>query len=255
MRCPRCEQRVFGFFTWGGLGSRVFHPVDCPHCGAALRVGRRILVPFVLAIASSIPIVCGLGLLFSWLGLGEPLSTALFGILVLPIVIGITYPVWRLGRYELRQGPEPQDKETRQTPGSSVRRFVIVLAVGLGLTGLMVLGGSRDIVLTFSGEQVIGRVTRVHQPPGGAIRASDFEVEYEFEDASRVTHVGKDVLPPAKPPPEDGRIEIIYLPRDPSISRIASQHNAGALFGVVLGLGIVVSAVVQFMRARRRPSG
>jgi hypothetical protein len=109
----------------------------------------------------------------------------------------------------------------------------------------------RSLALTFDHQTTLGWIIHAHQPPPSFVRASDYEVQYEFADDQGIVYSGRDVLPPAKPPPKDGRIEIVYSHRDPSISRIESQWSGTALNGVVFGIGIVVWSTFQFARGRR----
>ena len=91
------------------------------------------------------------------------------------------------------------------------------------------------------------------QPPAGWIRDSDYQVHYEFSDESGVVHSGRDVLPPAKPPPEE-KIEILYWLSDPSVSRIASQRSGTPLAGILFGVGTILWVTIRFIRERREAS-
>src|SRR6266566_4187761 len=100
-----------------------------------------------------------------------------------------------------------------------------MLCTGMAVIALMYMLGHRDLILFLGKESTVGHITGVHQPAPGAVRASDYQVAYEFTDSSGLTNMGEDVLPPAHPPAEDGVIEVVYSSYDPSVSRIASQHS------------------------------
>jgi hypothetical protein len=91
---------------------------------------------------------------------------------------------------------------------------------------------------------------KTHQPPPGRIRESDIEVWYDYLDESNERYSGHDILPPAKPPPAHGEIRIVHSTRDPSISRIASQHSYTPLSGLFVGGSILITALVGFFRGR-----
>ena len=132
-------------------------------------------------------------------------------------------------------------------------RYLIVVGLCLGLIGFMGWRGRADLKLATGRRVAQGRVVRVRQPPPGWVRASDYRVDYEFEDEAGKTWSGSDVLPPREPPPEDGGVEVAYRPGDPSVSRIASRVSDTPVAGVVFGVGTIAWATIRFLRGRRAP--
>jgi len=132
-------------------------------------------------------------------------------------------------------------------------RYLIVVGVCLGVIGFMSWWGRKDLRLATGHLLTQGRVVRVHQPPPGRVRASDYQVEYQFEDEAGTIWSGSDVLPPRSPPPGAGEIEVAYRPSDPSVSRIASQVSGTPVVAVVFGVSTIAWATIRFLRGRRTP--
>jgi len=254
MRCPRCECRVVTFLAWAVAGPSL-RRLDCPDCGAPLKfVGRRAFGALLLMVALWCSLVIGVLFLFDRLGLNEPVRSPLLAALSIPLALGVIYPFWKTGRYQLRESSEPGNQEPPDVHRLTIGRWAFVVVICLGLIMFLGVRGHRDLLLTFGAYRTAGRIVRVHQPPPGRFRESDYQVQYEFHDGSGALHSGSDVLPPAKPPPADGRIEVRYRPGDPSVSRIASQWLGMPLMGILFASGTVFWVTIRFVRERRAAS-
>jgi hypothetical protein len=252
MRCPVCKQRVIDFATWGA-GINAFLRCDCPNCGAHLGVSKRTVVISFLILASLIPLVVGAAMGLNRLGLKEGTAGIVFGCLLLPYAIGLAYIVWRTGFYSLRDKNvvELEPASQKGSAGTEWWRIALLAGIGFAIIGLMVALGRRDLLLIFDKQSTRGSIIEVNKSPPGMLRDSDWLVWYEFTDIDGMLHTGEDELPPAHPPPENGRIQVVYSTRDPSISRIASQFSPSPVVGVILGLGCLAWSVRQFARRRR----
>lgn len=102
MRCPACNERVIDFNVWG-QGISAFRKVDCPICGVPLRPSRRICVVFVVLLVLLVPIVVGVVMTLEALGVQEPTGRVIFGCLMIPLVLAVSYWEWRTGFYALRE--------------------------------------------------------------------------------------------------------------------------------------------------------
>jgi hypothetical protein len=256
VRCPTCKERVIDFAVWG-RGINAFRKVECPSCGAKLRSSRRTIVLSLFLLLACIPLAIGLVMAGEMVGVPEPIAPLIFGSIVIPLAIAAAYWVWTAGFYSLRDCSN--EEPTKVIAGGRVGvwveliRYLVPAGAAAGLIALMIAIGYRDLVLTFDGSTVVGQITRTRKPPPGAFRDSDYELSYEFKDASGQTHPGEDVLPSAKSLPGDGKVMIVYCSRDPSISRIASQLSGTPVFGVVFGVGSLVWLTVRMARMRRGP--
>jgi hypothetical protein len=101
VRCPSCKERVIDFAVWG-TGINAFRKLDCPACGAKLRPSRRTFLWFVVLLISSIPLAIGMTIVLEKLGLSEPTSRLVFGLLVIPLAGVAAYWVWKTGYYSQR---------------------------------------------------------------------------------------------------------------------------------------------------------
>jgi hypothetical protein len=191
------------------------------------------------------------------LGIPEPTARVIFGCVMIPLVISVAFWEWRTGfyavldsgRHEITSAHTP----TTLQPGWGIGRFLFVAGTAAALIIIMIMLGYRDLIITFDKRIARGRITRIHQPPPSVPRASDYQVWYEFTDDQELVHTGEDMLPPAKAPSDDERIMVVYSGRYPSVSRIASELSGTPLAGLVLGVGLLLWSVVQFVRTRRRP--
>ena len=112
MRCPACNECVIDFIVWG-QGINAFRKVDCPSCGVPLRTSRRTCVVFVVLMVLLVPIVVGIATTLEALGVQETTGQVIFGCLMVPLVLAVSYWEWRTGFYALREGrkdrAEPPD--------------------------------------------------------------------------------------------------------------------------------------------------
>lgn len=248
MKCPRCESRIFPFLVWGSLGTGVFQAIDCPHCGAALRVSAKLIWSLLLAVLVCMALFVGILVTLYWLEI--PFPRAIVGLVALPLAIACTYPVWKYGRYRLRASDTPLP-DPAITPSIGKFRWLFVVGICLMLIVLLVTNSQRDLLLSLNSRSVFGQVVGVEQLDGNRFRKGDHEVTYLFADDQEVVHFGKDKVPSAKPIPQ-GRVEIVYRPGDPSISRLASQRTSTALGGIVMGAGTILWVTWKYIRERRR---
>lgn len=255
MRCPACKERVIDFGEWG-KGLNAFLEVDCPSCGAHLRPSRRIAVVFVLLLVLMVPCLVGIPLGLTALGIRESAAKLVFVCLMIPLVVGTAWWEWRTGFYAVRDGMQQEEASARPlnagASGPGAVRFLFVAGIGAGLIAFWIMTFGRDLLLTFDKQTTEGRITRIHQPPPGAVREADYQVWYEFKSESGFVYSGEDELPPAAPPREDRGILVVYSRRDPSVSRIASQLSSTPVAGVLLGAVLLLWSVVQLVRTRRR---
>jgi Protein of unknown function (DUF3592) len=254
VRCPACKERVIDFIVWS-QGINAFRRLDCPRCGAHLRVSRRTIVVCVLLLVLSVPLGVGMAETLNAFGVPEPTARVFFGCLIIPLAGVVAYITWRTGSYAVRDSVQ---REAESDPMRNVTtsrlgglRLLLVAGIAVGLIAFMLAIGHRDLLLAFNTQMTEGRITEVHQPPPGAIRTSDYRVWYEFEAESELVYTGEDVLPPKHPPPEDGRILVVYSRRDPSVSRIASQLSGTPVAGILLGACLLLWSIVQFIRLWR----
>lgn len=256
MRCPACKERVISFLNWS-QGANAFCKCDCPHCGAPLRVSRRTILVFLLVSLLSVPLVVGIAASLSALDVSEPTARWIFGFVMIPLVGIAAYLVWRTGFYTVRDNvPQKASSDHPRaiaTSEPSGLRLLFVAATAAGLIVFMLSLGRHDLLLAFDKQTSAGRITAIRSPTPGGIRMSDYHITYEFTDSGLV-YSGEDVLPPKHPPPQDGKILIVYSRRDPSVSRIASQLSGTLIAGILFGVGLLLWSVVQFVRLHRRPS-
>jgi hypothetical protein len=102
VRCPACNERVIDFLAWG-QGINAFKKVDCPSCGAPLRTSRRTFVMVAVLATLLVPLIVGVAETTKTLGVPEATGRVIFGCLMIPLVLAVSYWEWRTGRYELRQ--------------------------------------------------------------------------------------------------------------------------------------------------------
>jgi hypothetical protein len=254
-RCPVCKGRVIDFLVWS-QGNNAFRKLDCPHCEAHLRVSRRTTVVFMLLLGLTLPLAIVVAESMNALGVPEPTARVFFGCLIIPLAGVGAYFAWRTGFYAIRDNAQPKTAGEHPndvaTSGPGSLRLLFVAGLAAGPMALIITIGHRDLLLTFDKQMTKGRITEVHQPPPGAIRLSDYRVKYEFESESGLVYSGEDVLPPAHPPAEDGRILVVFSRRDPAVSRIESQSSGTPVAGVLLGAGLLLWSVAQFVRLRRQ---
>lgn len=253
MRCPACKERVIGFLLWS-QGIHSFCKLDCPHCGANLRVSRRTVIVFVLLLLLLAPLVVGIAKVTDALGVPESTARVIFGAVMIPLVGVAAYLGWRTGSYAIRENVPHQASSDRATTtattGLSGLRLLLLALIGMGSIAFMFFVGRPDLIIILDKQMSEGRITAIRPPVPGFIRKSDYQITYEFETNAGFVCVGEDELPSKHPPPENGRIVIAYSRRDPSVSRIASQLSDTPLSGILFGIGVILWAAVQFIRQR-----
>jgi hypothetical protein len=244
VRCPACHERVIDFGVWG-QGLHAFRSIECASCGAWLRPSRRTKVLFFALLLAILPFVIIVDMTLQKMGFADlSMRRLAFGCAAIPAALASAYAIWSTGKYTLHDRPKPIERTgALKSRRADLGRFLLLTATGLGLIAFMFAKGRRDIVLTFDREVVQGQIVRVHEHPSG------FQVRYEFTDFSGGLHTGEDEVPLARPPKE-GAIDIAYSRRDSSVSRIASQVSTTPISGVVIAVGVLCTAVVQFVRAR-----
>jgi hypothetical protein len=98
MKCPACNNRAVSFLQWGhGL---VAFRYTCPHCGKELRASQSTIAWFVFMLCL-IPVYIFVGERVSdYLHIeAESQRRLVFGAIVVPSILGISYFIWRFGRY------------------------------------------------------------------------------------------------------------------------------------------------------------
>jgi len=223
MRCPACKEPFGKELDWAWR-------VSCPGCGTRLRVSRRTVVAWFLVGVLGIPLVAvgacdALDALDIPTG---PLKDAIFFCLALVYLFGASYLVWKTGSYTVegvKQG-EANNLPPGSVDNSGWEPFTHLVGVLAFLTwvGLVVAVGYRDLLLTFGSRLATGRVVSTEWLPSDT-REVAYDVQYEFKDEAGTVCQGTDRLPLEERVVANGRIEILYCPWAPSVSRIASEFT------------------------------
>ena len=101
MKCPNCDKRAISFVKWG-RGFAAFAYV-CPHCGKRLRATPGTIGWFVFCLVLIPFFILAAERLSEHLRITQqPERGLIFAALFFPVVLAISFLVWKRGSYKLK---------------------------------------------------------------------------------------------------------------------------------------------------------